>query len=789
VNTNDQISITANASESATLTLKIGGNPVSEVVGTTTLSYMHTVTETSGSVTVTCDAVAGANSKSISFTYTVRAATVMESRPPGIIDGINYSNDHTKVTLSLWAPDKTSVYVFGDFANHWSGYQMKKDGEHFWTEISGLTPGVEYSYQYLVDETIYLADPYADKILDPADQYIPAESYPNLKPYPAEALSAQDYKNRVAVLQTNQTPYAWQTVNYVKPKKESLVIYELLLRDFFANGKRNYQTLIDTLPYFKRLGINAIELMPIMEFNGNESWGYNPTFMFAPDKYYGTKNKLKEFIDKAHQNGIAVILDIVMNQQDIPNSYAVMDYNFTTFKPNPTNKWFNAENKHPYYVFFDLNHESSYTKAYLDTVNHYWLNEYKIDGYRFDLAKGFTQNNKCGGSTTDENCFAQYDASRITILKRMADEIWSHSPDAYVILELFAENSEEKELAEYKADQGKGMMIWGNLNYSYNQNTMGYSSNSDITWIYHGSRSWSVPGVVGYMESHDEERLMYRNLQSGAVFESYNVKNLNTALSRMKAASAYFYTIPGPKMLWEFGELGFDLSINRCEDGSINNGCRLSNKPPHWDYLDVPERYSLFQHNADLIRMKKAFNVFQNGTATFSSNNFLKQISIKNKNYTTTPTDSTQMSAVVAVNFDLQPNNIAVNFPHPGTWYNYYTHEPVSVTGATSTVLVEAGGFRIYTNVEITNPLLPPIVTGISDDESAGFEVFPNPVSDFLETSDLLTSVSLVTATGVKVNLPRVSDHVWDARLVQPGFYIAIAEKDGAVLRTKIIKK
>src|SRR5205809_7993714 len=102
--------------------------------------------------------------------------------------------------------------------------------------------------------------------------------------------------------------------------------------------------------------------MPINEFDGNESWGYNPSFYFAADKYYGTKNKFKEFIDKCHQNGIAVILDIAMNHQDIPNSYAMLDFDFVNFKPEADNKWFNVSPTHPFNVFYDLNHESSYTK-------------------------------------------------------------------------------------------------------------------------------------------------------------------------------------------------------------------------------------------------------------------------------------------------------------------------------------------------------------------------------------------------------------------------------------------
>ncbi|MFO0508329.1 MAG: alpha-amylase family glycosyl hydrolase, partial [bacterium] len=616
-NQGESIPITVNASESATLTIKVNGSTVSSQAGVSTLSYTHTVTETSGTTQVTCEAVAGTQSKTIGFSYTIRSSTVNQARPAGLKDGINYSADPTKATLCLWAPGKSSVYVIGDFTN-WdinANYLMKKDGERFWLEISGLTSGVEYAFQYLVDESLRIADPYTDKVLDPDDSFIPAAAYPSLKTFPSKAVSDKWYFNRLAVLQTGQTPYVWQVANFQKPAKEKLVIYELLVRDFFGSNGRNYQNLIDTLSYFKRLGVNAIELMPFTEFNGNESWGYNPTFMFAPDKYYGTKNKLKEFIDKCHQNGIAVILDMVMNHHDVPNPYVMMDFDFTAFKPTANNKWFNTDARHPFNVFFDMNHESSYTKKYLDTVNHYWLNEYKVDGYRYDLSKGFTQTN----NPSNVGAWGAYDASRIALLKRMSDKIWSHTPNAYVMLEHFADNSEEKELAEYKASEGKGMMLWSGFHGAFGQSTKGESSNTDISGMYFANRGWTVPHNIGYMESHDEERLMYGNLQSGRSSGSYNIKTLSTALDRIKAASLIFYSIPGPKMLWQFGELGYEFSINTCPDLSVNSNCRVAPKPVKWEYLSDPVRKSLFDVTADLIKLRKTHTVFTNGDATVGS--------------------------------------------------------------------------------------------------------------------------------------------------------------------------
>ncbi|MBX2966488.1 MAG: T9SS type A sorting domain-containing protein [Cyclobacteriaceae bacterium] len=754
---------------------------------TTSYTYVHTVTEPTGLYHVKVVGTSANGTSEVAFSYLVRGATATESLPSGIIPGINYDADPTKVTLCLWAPDKNSVYVRGDFSD-WDvlpQYQMKRDGEYFWTELTGLTSGEEYAFQYLVDESIWVADPYADKILDPDDQYIPATTYPNLKLYPQKALLNHWYFNRLSVFQTNQTPYQWQATNYQRPEKEKLVVYELLIRDFFDANNRNYQNLIDTLSYLKRLGVNAIELMPIMEFNGNEGWGYNPTFMFAVDKYYGTKNKLKEFIDVCHQNDMAVILDIAMNHQDIPNSYAMMDFDFSAFKPTAGNKWFNVDPKHPYNVFFDMNHESQYTKNYIDTVNYYWLNEYKIDGYRFDLSKGFTQNTSCGGSTTNENCFnSTVDASRIAILKRMADKIWEHSPEAYVILEHFAANAEEKELAEYRAGEGKGMLFWGNLNHAYMENAMGYFPQSNINWVYHGSRGWSVPHVIGYMESHDEERMMFKNLQYGNSSGSYSVKNLPTALDRVKAAATMFYTIPGPKMLWQFGELGYDISID--------DGGRLSPKPVKWDYLSDPSRYRLYQHTADLIRLRHTYDVFASGAATLATGSTAgKQLTLKNSPYTTTPVTADQMNVQVVVNFDVTQQLMQVSFPHTGTWYDYYAYgTPVTVSTTPFSIMLKPGEYKIFTDVEITNPL--ELVTSTENIfAETQISVYPNPAAEvlFVDSEKPVRNLQLVTTNGARISPKRIDSTSWDLRDVSDGFYIVVVEQPGVTQRLKLIKR
>ena len=260
-------------------------------------------------------------------------------------------------------------------------------------------------------------------MLDPDnDPYISSVTYPNLKPYPAGLTTGL-----VGILQTAEPQYTWVSNNFVKPDKKNLITYELLIRDFTA--EHSYQSLIDSLQYLKNTGINSIELMPINEFDGNESWGYNPSFYFAPDKYYGPKNKLKEFIDKCHQNGIAVILDVVYNHCTGNAPQAKLYWNNSTNQPAANNPWLNVTAPHPYSVFNDFNHTSTATRYLVQRSVNFWLDEYKVDGFRFDLAKGFTQT--VSNTTTVEN----YDASRVANVKYYYDNAVPTHPNTYMILE------------------------------------------------------------------------------------------------------------------------------------------------------------------------------------------------------------------------------------------------------------------------------------------------------------------------------------------------------------------
>lgn len=556
--------------------------------------------------------------------------------PAGAKDGVVFTNNGTSAIVTLYAPGKKSVSLIGEF-NDWSvtALPMKNtpDGNYWWIQVNNLNANTEYAYQFYVDGNLKVADPYGEKILDPDnDQYISAATYPNLKAYPTGKTTGI-----VSVMQANQPVYTWKNTSFNRPEKNNLVIYELLIRDFTTD--HNYASTLAKLDYLTGLGINAIELMPVNEFEGNLSWGYNPSFYFAPDKYYGTKTALQNFIDECHGRGIAVIMDMVLNHS-FGQSPMVQLY-FDGSKPTANSPWFNVDAKHPFNVGYDFNHESAATRKFSKDVMKFWMQQYKIDGFRFDLSKGFTQK-----QSTDDAQFRLYDASRIAIWKDYNGYIKSLDPNFYVILEHFAEESEEKVLAD------DGMMLWNNMNYNMNEATMGWLDNSNFQWGFYANHGFAKSeNLVGYGESHDEERLNFKNITYGNAAGNYVIKgNLATSLKREELVAAFLFSIPGPKMVWQFGELGYDINIDF-------NG-RTGEKPIKWDYYSDPNRKALYDAYARFIRLKKNNSIFNSTNSTYNLAGGIKYIKL---------TEGTN-TVVVVGNFDVVSQTANIDFGTAGAW-------------------------------------------------------------------------------------------------------------------------
>jgi 1,4-alpha-glucan branching enzyme len=785
----------------ASYVLKSNGNTINTNGSTASYSFIHTNITANQSYELLV--TQGAITISKKFSVIINPTTVSEALPAGLVDGINYNHaDFTKATLVLDAPLKDFVYVAGSF-NNWqptSAYAMKKDpaSGKFWLEISGLVSGANNTYQYWVGDAtplanspslIKTADPYSTLVLSPYDDgTIPAINYPNMPVYP----SGQQFE--VTVLKTGQTSYNWQVTNFTKPEKDKLVVYEVLVRDFDAS--RNYQSLIDRIDYFKNLKINAIELMPVMEFEGNESWGYNTSFHMALDKFYGSSDKLKELIDLCHQNGIAVILDVALNHAFGRNPMVRMwmnDPDGDGFgSPTAENPYFNTVAMHSYNVGEDFNHQSLKTQNYVKRVIKQWVEEYKIDGLRWDLTKGFTQNCPANVAGGQEPCTGNFQQDRVDVLKSYADYSWSLDPTHYTIFEHLGTDSEEQQWANYKITESpsKGIMMWGNLNNAYNELSMGYTSN--ISRMTSSSHGFTANRLMGYAESHDEERMMYKNIQYGnSANSAHNVKTLSTALSRMSAIGAVSLLVPGPKMIWHFGELGWDSSIFTCNDGTVNDAsatisgdCKLDTKPqPQWtgNWLGNTSRSKIYNDWAKMITLKIKEPVFS-GTATMANASSLyANIKITNANL-----NSSQLKDVlILANFNVTTQNVATGFSYTGTWYNLMDNTTINVTDVNAVMSIPAGEFRIYGNKQAS--------LAIEDFEKGNaVGLYPNPVSNYFTLNVTAVKVEIYAITGQLLKSFTTNenpDFQFGVSDLKSGLYIVKAlDTDGKIQVVKFIK-
>ena len=767
---NETIDVQLQANQSDSVLLEINDEIVKRVAGQS-LTYAFEASGEAGKNWMRAIAKDADNEAYDSTYFMIRPEVAEEPIPQGMNKGVNYVSD-TEVTLVFQAPMKEFVYVLGDF-NNWelnNDYYMKKapDGEHFWLNIQGLNPGEHYVYQYFIDGEIKVGDPYTEQVSNPwNDRYISEEIYPNLISYP-------DNDNAVgvaSVLQTGQTPYQWDVESFTPPKKEDLVIYEMLIRDFVET--HSYATIADTLDYLKRMGVNALELMPVNEFEGNNSWGYNPAYYFAPDKAYGPKEDLKKLIDEAHKRGIAVILDIVLNHSYGQSPFVQMYFN--NGAPAENNPWYNREHNFENSDAqwgYDFDHESPYTEALVDSINTYWMSEYKVDGFRFDFTKGFSNDIK--DEDTDP-WGSNYDAERIENLKRMSDAIWSYNSDAIVVMEHLSDNSEETELANY------GIMLWGNMNYSYNEAMMGWhdGDKSDFSWASYQERGWNDPNLVTYMESHDEERLMYKTLEFGNQNNpDYDVRDMDIALERAGMTAAFHFAIPGPKMIWQFGELGYDVSINY--------DCRVCPKPIRWNYYDDYRRKFLYDVYSALAELKTEYDVFETTNFSLDVDDALKKVRL----------DGDDMDVVIVGNFDVEEGEINPAFYQTGTWYDYFTGNAIEVEDTSEPITLQPGEYHIYTSEQIESANLNVDVEEL-ENAAFGASVYPNPSRNVfnirLKTQEKFEgNISVFNTFGEKVTdvyegdlNPGTHEFDWTpGKQIAPGMYfIRITTSDGTIMK------
>jgi 1,4-alpha-glucan branching enzyme len=757
----DSLTINATASEAADLKFEIiigdSTATLAEAAGATALNHVLKPDTLFSSQTFRMYATTQTDTVDVKYAFSVRTPAEVAPRPDSLQDGITYLTDKTKLGLVLHAPGKSDVVVVGDFTN-WENkaeYQMKRDGSDFWIILDGLTPGKDHTFYYLVDNQIRVADPYSTLILDPSqDQFISESTFPGLS-YPEGA--PDDNDDRLTVINTDEPEFVWDEGDYVRPAKEDLIIYEMLIRDF--TEEQNFQSIIDTLDYIQNLGVNAIEFMPLQEFNGNLSWGYNPTFYMALDKFYGTRTAFKQLVQEAHKRGIAVIVDNVFNHIDYPSPLVKMWWAGSTVTSE--NPYANVVPKHPFNVFIDMNHEYEPYQRHIDRVNKYWLEEFHVDGFRFDLTKGFTQTDY---GFDDVGSWSSLDQGRVDLLKRMADKMWEVDPTSYVIFEHLGSNVEEKILADH------GIMLWG-IQHGPAKDML-LTGNGDFSWAYSPNRNWLQLNAVAYMESHDEQRLMYDAINGGQSNGDYDVKDEETAIERIKMMASIFYTIPGPKMLWQFGEFGYDIDINF-------NG-RTGDKPLLWNYLDQEENRRMYEFHGELFDLIwEDLNGLKDAEFEMTNTGAVRTRTI-------TKGDTT---VFIFANVPLTSRRNETVFPSSGKWYDYFTGDTLDLgTGTRERIEMEPGEFHVMSNkplfadrLDLTNfnsEPEPPVTTGIGSSLKNAVKAYPNPSNGYFKLlGTKSTSAVVYNTVGEAIGSFSINGNTVDLTSLENGLYFLQVEE------------
>lgn len=614
------------------------------------------------------------------------ATPTNKARPAGVDMGIYYDeNDPTKVTLCTYAASKTQaaqhVLLLGDMTD-WklsNDYQLYKDGNYFWITLTGLEPGKEYRFQYVVVRAdgvkVQMSDLYSEKVLHPDDAYEPSTVDPTLIGYPLKGADG----GYVTVIQPGKEKYKWSdyTLNFKRPNKNNLVIYELWVYDYTA--KRSIKGVMDRLDYIQNLGVNAIEVMPVCEFEGNYNWGYSPTHYFAFDKAYGSSEMFKQFVDACHKRGIAVIVDMVFNHATGQNPMNKLYPYGTDLAQNP---WFNVTAPHSDNVYEDWNHGFAPAHNMFIRVLKYWLEEYKVDGFRLDISHGL--------------CSDKANTSVSNLIDYYQKGVKAVAPDAYMILEHWGSgmSTERPQLISY------GMQCWENTNHAYCQTAMGWLKDGD------GFDAANRDGYITYCESHDEERMQYQCKQYG----NGNIKtDESVRLGRVAANVAFNVLLNGSHMLWQFEEIGYDFSIN-CDLQSPNaydsgKRCNTKPRPESRGYFSSTNRVNAFKKCAQVITLRTQLlpNVFA-GNPT--------QVHIGSGYVTRTVQWGNDVFA--AANFS-PTDNMTINLPS-GTWYDYLG----GATKAATSYSLKPGELKVFTG----SPIQAPVITNIEKrDHSAVEEV------------------------------------------------------------------
>lgn len=560
-------------------------------------------------------------------------------------------------TFCLTAPDKEAAWLVGDF-NHWNpaATPMLTDGAgFFWADVPATG---RICYQFVVPQgddgkQVWVADPYAREIV--WDRYGP------------KAVLADD------------PPYVWGDQGWRRPPLRDLVIYELCVRDF-AGEKRDHRERFGDFAGIRRkldhlaaLGVNAIELMPISEFPGDSSWGYNPVFYMAPKRLYGRPPELKALVDEAHQRGMAIILDLVFNHAWPDQPY------YRMYPPLFGPHGEPLEDRNPFFHHhnnghangwggLDWDHASAWTTAYMQDIVRFWLQEYHIDGFRFDWLGGVEYD----PARPERDSFDPFIG--IAPIARAAREA---QPACYLIGEYWPiHGTSPAKTAARLVHETEIDAVWNGAFHHTLENCLFQTWQWERQFLPGAFGGFRQQGfsradqVINYVVSHDERRPEHEIQFWGAHIAwcdpaaTPEATRWELALRKARLGLAVLMTSPGVPMLYAGQEFGEDSPRT------------IEFWPLDWQKLELAQGRAQFDFYRRLIRLRAGHPALRSDYVEYYWDDFPRFKVLRYKRW-----DGERDVVVVGVNFDCITQPVGLGFPHNGLWRNALDDTTVHVQG------------------------------------------------------------------------------------------------------------
>lgn len=598
-----------------------------------------------------------------------------ESPPPDHLWGGAHYNlmAPDTVTIIFYAPWKPFVSLVGDF-NRWDTrrhpMQRAVDGR-FWITIP--TPGeTRYGFYVAIDDTshVWVGDPYATEVhWQPAEHGHPGGAWAYLR---------------------RPSNFAWSDDDWQTPPLRDMVIYEFCVRDFVGEWRENeprygtFRNLRHKIEYLRHLGVNAVEIMPVMAFPGDSSWGYNPVFYFAPAAAYGDADDLRAFVDACHAAGIAVILDVAFNHawgdhpwyRIYPPMYDarggfVRDLNpFFHHTPQNVNAWGGV----------DWEHFVPDTTRYFQDVVRHWLREFHLDGFRFDWV-----------------CGVDYDSSNpmqpgFDPFAGIAAIAWAarqEKPDCVLIGEHWQldgthpDKTAAKLVRETQVDAAWNGDFHHTLENVLNQRWQW--EKQDIKRAIGGFRNLGyarADQVINYTASHDEVRpeheIHFYSARHLARPRGWSMESLELALAKLGLVA--LFAGAGVPMLWSGQEFG------------DNSPRTIDFQPLQWHKLDDARHRAHCDMVRRLIHARRTHPALRSNNISFDWMDFSRTKMLLFWRWEDAAEGVRGDAAAIALNFGAEAQHIEISLPYTGPWRDVVGNETWQVQRSPLSLTLPAYG-------------------------------------------------------------------------------------------------